>query len=274
MAEADFNSLMKQARNERTRLLLREIQRDWKLVREKGQFIKGRRLLNLDLGIYEIWMRQCSAPSSIDIYTEIFRRKAHSILPQFSGKRDRVIFDIGANEGFYTLRIKQNNPSAKIVAVEANPSAFEILKKNVTTNKLEDVILINKALTSTIGKVTFEIVPEVSAIGALDMRVQKRPWLRKEIIRKVNIEGVTLERICKDTGIEEIDLLKLDVEGAELEILRSSIDLLENIKKIVVEYHTPELRQEVKEFLRRNKFILLREDEGAGCCGDLYFIRK
>jgi len=271
--QADFNWLMKQAKNKRTKLLLKRIQQEWKLVREKGEFIKGRNLFSLDLGKYKIWMSKCGAPSSIDIYTEIFKEKAHSILPQFSGKKDKVIFDIGANEGFYTLKIKQNNPNAKIVAVEPNPFAFQILKKNIKSNKLKDVILINKALASKIGKVNFEIVPEVSAIGALDIRMQKRPWLKEEKIKRVAVESTTLKKICEETRIREIDILKLDVEGAELDILKSSKDLLQNVKKIVVEYHTPKLRQEVKKFLKANKFILLKEEK-AWRCGDLYFIRK
>lgn len=219
-------------------------------------------------------MRKCSAPSSVDIYTEIFKEKGHSILRQFSGKKDKVIVDVGANEGFYTLKIKQNNSSAKIISVEANPSTFQILKKNIKGNRLNDVVLINKALTSKIGKVIFEIVPEVSAIGALDIGIQKRPWLKKEKIKKIIVNGITLEKLCKDNKITNIDILKLDIEGAEMDVLKSSKYLLQNIKKIVVEYHTPKLKQEIKKFLRINKFKLLAEEKNAELCGDLYFIRK
>jgi len=92
----------------------------------------------------------------------------------------------------------------------------------------------------------------------------------------VTVEGVTINELCKDNKIKEIDILKLDVEGAEMDILKNSGALLKNIKKIVVEYHTPKLKKEIKNFLRKNNFILLAEEkekQGIGGCGDLYFLR-
>lgn len=274
MPQADFKWLMQQAKDKKTKLLIKQIQKDQELIRTKGKFAKGKKVLNLRLGRYKIYMQKCGAPSSVDIYTEIFKEKGHADLPQFSGKGSRVIIDAGANEGFYTLKIKQNNPSAQIVAIEANPLAFKILKKNVRGNKLKNVILINKALASGLGKMTFAIVPEISALGALDIGPQKRPWLKKENVKKIAVWGTTLKKVCADNHIANIDILKLDVEGAEMSILKNSKDLLPNIKKIVVEYHTPKLKQEIKKFLQVNKFKFLHEKRDAGHCGDLYFIRR
>jgi FkbM family methyltransferase len=273
MPQVDFKWLMKRAKNNRSKRLLKQIQRDWKLVREKGQFVENKSFFNIDLGKHKIWMRKCSAPSSVDIYTEIFKENGHSILPQFSGKGDKLIIDAGANEGFYTLKIKQNNPRVKIIAIEANPFAFQTLKKNAESNNLPNVVLINKALAAKLGEVPFEMVPEVSAIGALNMGLQKRPWLKKKKIKKLFIDGITLENLCKDNKIEEIDMLKLDIEGAEIDVLKSSKPLFQKIKRIVVEYHSPEIKQEIKELLR-GKFLLLADEKGVGVCGDLYFIEK
>jgi FkbM family methyltransferase len=274
MPQVDFKWLMGQAKNSRTKTLLKCIRQDRNLVYEKGQFAKGANIFSLDLGKYKIWVRKCSAPSSVDIYTEIFKERGHSVLQQFSGKKDKVIIDVGANEGFYTLKMKQNNPEAKIISVEANPLNFEILRKNVKSNKLNKVILVKKALTSKVGKFSFEIVPEVGCISALDIGLQERPWLKKEKIKKVVVDGITLKKLCDVHKIEDIDILKLDVEGAEMDILSSSRIILPRIKKIVVEYHTPKLKQDVKKFLGANQFRLIAEEGSDKRCRDLYFIRR
>jgi len=81
-----------------------------------------------------------------------------------------------------------------------------------------------------------------------------------------------LPNLCKKNCIVKVDILKLDVEGAEMEILRTSKGFLKNIKKIVVEWHTEKLRDEVKKFLKDNDFKLVFEEKRP--CGNLYFINK
>ena len=91
--------------------------------------LRSRKLFSVDLGRYKIWFRKCSAYSSIDIYTEIFKERKHFLIPEFSGKDANLVVDLGANEGYYTLKLKQNNSKCKVIAIEPNPLAFEILKK-------------------------------------------------------------------------------------------------------------------------------------------------
>jgi len=272
MVQADFVWLKKQAKDKRTKLLLEKFEQDLNLIKE-GKSVKDRKILKLNLGNYKIFVRRCSALSSMAIYTEIFKEKGHMNLPQFNGKKDKVIFDVGANEGFYTLKLKENNPNLKIIAIEANHLIFQNLKRNIKENQLKDVILINKALSSKVGKVTFDIVPEVSPIGSLKIDTKARPWLKKEKIKKIIVESTTLEKVCESLDVQTIDLLKLDVEGAELDILKSSKNMLPNIKKIVVEYHSPNLRKEVQAFLKNEGFKLLKEEK-EGIYGNFYFIRK
>lgn len=270
--DADFNWLRKQAKDKKSKERINEIERDHRLVFEEGKIIRGMKLFDVNLGKYKIWFRKGGAYSSIDIYTEIFKENDHMLVPEFSGKNAKLIIDLGANEGYYTLKIKQNNPKCKILAVEPNPYAFRILKKNVKSNNLKDIILVNKAVSAKNEEISFEIVPEVSAIGAKDIRLQKRPWLREERIQKITVEGIKLPNLCKKNSIDKADILKIDVEGAEMEILRTSKGFLKNIKKIVVEWHTEKLRDEVKEFLKDNDFKLVFEEKRQ--CGNLYFINK
>ena len=271
-AKSDFNFIEKRIKDKKSFKRLQEIKEDWQKVEKEGKIIKGKNIFDINIGQFKFWLRKNAVASSIEIYLEIFKHKTHMVLPEFKGKKDKVIFDVGANEGFYTLGMKENNPKLKIVAIEPVPSTFKLLKKNIQSNKLKDVILVNQALTKKKGKITFEMVPEVTFAGALDIAMQRRKWLDAKRIKKIIVNSTTLIDLCKKLKIDKIDILKIDVEGSELDILKSSKNFLLNIKKIVIEWHSKKLKDECKGFLKKNGFKLVREEKQV--CGDLYFINK
>jgi FkbM family methyltransferase len=253
-----------------TKERIAEIKKDWEEVRKEGRIIREKRLIDLNLGKYKIWVRKCSAYSSLDTYTEIFKYKAHTLLPEFSAEEDSLIIDAGATEGYYTLKIKENNPKCKVIAIEPNPVAFKMLKKNVRANHLRNITFVNKALASRCRKIPFEVVDEIMAIGSTNIRAVKRPWLEESRIKKINVDGITLKMLCQKYNLQNIDILKLDVEESEIEILKNHKNLLKNIKKIVVEYHGEKLRNKVTQLLEKVGYKLLYQDSEV--CGDSYFI--
>jgi len=272
MEKANFKWLKRIARDERSKRWIEKIEKWHKLAFEQGKFLRSRELFSVNLGKYKIWFRKCSAYSSIDIYMEIFKENHHFLIPEFSGKSENLVVDIGANEGYYTLKLKQNNAKCKVIAVEPNPLAFEILKKNLKVNKLQNVILVNKAICSKSGKMGFEMVVNVSAIGAKNLRIMQRPWLKKEMIEKIKVDCITLSELFRDYKIEKVDILKIDVEGMELKILKSGKNLLNKICKIVVECHSEQIKANLKRFLKEKGFKLIFEEEKE--CGDLYFVNS
>jgi FkbM family methyltransferase len=203
------------------------------------------------------------------VYTELFKENEHFLLSDFSGKNTNLILDVGANEGYYTLKIKKNNPRAKIVAVEPNPLAFELLEKNIKSNKMTDVILVNKAIGPKTEKGSFEVVEQVNAICGKNVNNIKRPWLKKEMIKKIVVDYISLEKLCSEYRLETINILKLDVEGMETEILKSSKNLLDKIQRIVVEYHSEKSKKALKKYMKNEGFTLLFEEKKT--FGDLYF---
>lgn len=158
-------------------------------------------------------------------------------------------------------------PEAKIFAIEPNPSAFQVLKRNVETNELENVVVLDRAIWSKTGNVPFEIVKGHTTVGGL--KVHKR-YRNKGRLYRIVVPSITLEEICEQYRIKNIDLLKMDVEGSELEILKSSKYILPNIRKVVVEYHGNE--KSVKEFMVKNDFRIVATEK-VNYYGDIYFIR-
>jgi precorrin-6B methylase 2 len=119
----------------------------------------------------------------------------------YSMRPDRTnprIIDAGANIGMATLYLKQLFPSAKIEAFEADPDIVKVLKKNIASFDLHDVTVHHAAASD-------------KAVRA----VRLRDWLH-----------------------DPVDFLKLDVEGAECDIIADCESLLKNVSQIFVEYHS------------------------------------
>lgn len=268
----DFGFIRKKIKTKDDLRRLDEIKEDWHKVRKENRTIKGNFLFSLRIGRYTFWFTKKNASSSTDTYLEIFQLRNHMRLKNFLGRNDEIIVDVGANEGFYTFAMKENNPNLKIISIEPIPSTYRILKKNVEENKIKDVILVNKAITRKKGKVLFETVPGITVISSHNIQIQKRPWLSSKRIRKVCVESIRLVDLCKDFKIKKIDILKIDVEGNELDVLKSAKEMLKNIKKIVIEWHTEALKRKCIDYLEKRNFSLIYEEKKRR--GDLYFLRK
>lgn len=150
----------------------------------------------------------------------------------FKSKNQKpLIIDCGAHIGMSVLYFKKLYPSSKIIAIEANPHAYRLLEKNIAANSLKDVTTYNAVLGSTKGGTPFYIN---SNMGTINGSVRKDLGGENEITS----DGMLLSEIisgCK----EKIDLVKLDVEGAEAGIVAEleSASMLEVPDQYIIEYH-------------------------------------
>lgn len=173
------------------------------------------------------------AQSFLMMYREIFEQESYA----FRARSARpFIIDGGANVGVSVLYFKHAYPDAEIVAFEPEEPVFRALEANVRCAGLRDVRLEPLALWSS--ETTLEFVSEgadggrVVAPGCargpagLDARLDRAPT---RAVRTARLRPY-LER--------HVDFLKLDVEGAELEVLNDTADLLGNVDHLFVEYHS------------------------------------
>ncbi|MCX5809854.1 MAG: FkbM family methyltransferase [Proteobacteria bacterium] len=239
-------------------------------------FYTGDNIITLRLGSNLLSMRECSAPATIEVYYELFREDDHFLHKDFFALDVRFVVDIGANEGFYALRIAANSPSARIICVEPNPFAFEILSMNIENNGLKNVVPINVAVSCDGRLVDMEFVRQIPAIGGAKLRDVERSWLKEDIVHKRVVRSVTVEQIVAQYSFRHIDILKIDVEGMEDEIVKSLAPVAKKIRKIVVERHSKNLRDIVTNNLSQFGFELVYEEDPQ--CeryyGDLYFVNK
>lgn len=146
-------------------------------------------------------------------------------------KEDSVIVDVGACYGEYTLILANKCKNGLIIAVEPNPYHFELLKKGVEINGFKNIILINKALSDKEGIADFYMGDK-----HLEGSTLFKDKMIKELghgisFEKISIDVTTLDKLCDELGINKIDILKLDAEGAEFRILKGAERIFKNLLK-------------------------------------------
>jgi FkbM family methyltransferase len=137
----------------------------------------------------------------------------------------RVILDIGANAGFATLYFKSRYPAARVIAVEADWRAYKRLLENV--QGLDGVSTYHAAIGTQDGTTSFFCSTDSSICSSLTRR--------SDADEEVSVETLTLDTLLERAAVDRVDLLKLDVEGAEADVLPTAP--LERINEIIAELH-------------------------------------
>lgn len=187
-------------------------------------------------------MQLPDGPSFVAQYNEIFRWEAYDF--PFAGTEPMII-DAGANLGLAILWWTARWPLARVVAFEPDPAIFQLLSANVAHLDLRRVELRRSAIVGTCGRVAF--VPEGTDAGKV---VSGHP------ADAFMVPGEDLGSVISQQG--HVDLLKLDIEGAETSALIAAEDLLPKVDRIFVEYHSffgaTQRLDELVSCLRRSKY--------------------
>ena len=143
----------------------------------------------------------------------------------------KTIFDIGANFGWYSVHMGKNIKDNSIIhSFEPSPDAYNELTNNINLNDLRgNVKAINLCLGNSTG-LTKLFIPEKlgSAFASLNLNNYNGK------IRKVLVSIDTIDNYCKNNNIKQVDLIKIDVEGAEHLVFKGARSLLASEKKPVI----------------------------------------
>jgi FkbM family methyltransferase len=177
-------------------------------------------------------------PANKDDYQNMTIRE-DELLEHFNPKEGDVVVDIGAHIGRYTLiGSKRVGPKGKVVAIEAHPSVLKMLNKNIKLNHLTNVTTLNYAVFSEETKI--KLYDHSKQVGATIYNTVMAGRVRDQDVF-VEVNANTLDNILQQNGInaEDVNWLKIDVEGAELEVLRGAANVLSKSKNITmfVEIH-------------------------------------
>lgn len=148
----------------------------------------------------------------------------------------RVIVDVGANTGVYTLLACAANPAARVIAFEPVPYVFQLLRQNVELNDwLARCDLHNEAVSDCSGRAQMR-VPQGSMPYAAGLHVESRSPSSADKI--VDVPVTTIDSVCSDQ--EEIDLVKIDVEGFEDKVLAGMKQVLSTSTPTIIVECTPD----------------------------------
>jgi len=155
--------------------------------------------------------------SNIEI---LVQRKTNNFISSISNP---YIIDCGANIGISVLNYKRLYPKAEIIAFEPDPNLAEILRINLKANEIIDIQIVEAAVWIKDGSVPFFLE------GTDGGRVN----FQDHTLKNTEVAAVELGRYL----IKRVDLLKMDIEGAEFVILPAIAEKLSYVKNILIECH-------------------------------------
>jgi FkbM family methyltransferase len=187
-------------------------------------------------------------------YAGIFIDHEYALDQRFVPEPGSTVLDVGAQVGFFCAYASALVGSGRIFAFEPDPASFDRLQKNISANRLDNIHLQRMAVSDTAGVVLFDCFPL-----SVDSRITT-----KRSARTVEVPSTTLDDFVRSMAIERIDLLKIDTEGFEAHVLRGArAEALPRVRRIIVEIHTPRLREEVEAILQPAGFKRTAETNGV-----------
>jgi FkbM family methyltransferase len=186
-----------------------------------------------------------------------------------------VFVDVGANEGYFSIvASKMVGPSGKVIAVEPQSRLQPVLERNVALNGAANVQIRRVAVSDHDGSVQIYLAPDTISGATSLTKTRNYPVPRESVCT------MTLAQLLSHDAVEQVDLMKMDIEGFEYEAILGAKELFRahRVRKLALELHTSILRkrglnpQDIVSFLREagysissfDKFVICSAQPGEG----------
>jgi len=183
----------------------------------------------------------CDLDSISLIASEYLNRETASLITS----DDRIIIDLGAHYGIVLHRLAFSALKAtQVFAIEPCPPNYEVLRKNIALNNLKNVSTFNLAVGDHSGIVRMIADDTISS--------QYRATLEANGNEAFGfpVQCVRLSELFDILGIEQADLIKIDIEGSEAKVLRDALPILTRVRKLDIEVHNALDVEVIAELLR------------------------
>ena len=186
------------------------------------------------------------------LYREIFLDQVYQRLPDFVPQDGWCVVDLGANIGLYTLKVAMANRAGRIYALEPNPRTYQRLQRNLELNGIHNVMGLCQGAGRSAGKALLDpgAIPAHARLAGNEEAGNERAFL---------VDIIPLAELAEREGFVRVDLLKMDVEGAEIEVLEGAEPMLDRVERIVMEYHGQQRLAGCERILRRHGFSKVLE---------------
>ena len=171
------------------------------------------------------------------------------------------IVDIGANVGLFSCLMSAMFPDSKIFAFEPALSNIARMQEHLALNKIENVTLYPFALGSTNENRELFLPHDEGAYSLFESNASLYTRGKGYTGKSYSVVVRNAREALLESGIETIDFLKIDCEGAELEILEAITPQLKNTKRIAIEWHPNVNIEFIESILHQNSFRYFRKFE-------------
>lgn len=190
------------------------------------------------------------------VYNQIFINEEYKIVKNILinlNKNNFKIIDAGANVGYTSLYFALSL-NAEIISIEPSLNNSLILIKNIELNQLGNKIEVKRIALSSNSENRYSINNQFR--DCLD-------WSNTTVIDpNGEVNSLSIDDLLREKKWDIIDLLKIDIEGAESEIFRSNVDFLEKTRIIAIEVHEEFISHfEVETILKRFGFLVFNSGE-------------
>jgi FkbM family methyltransferase len=171
------------------------------------------------------------------LFYEGFENTERSFVERFL-RPGMIVLDIGAHHGYYTLLASRKvGPSGLVLAIEPSPRERKRLRLHLRINRSKNVQVESRALGEAEGSADLYLIRGTES-GCNSLRPPNVP----QKTDRVSVSVECLDRVLRDHGIEHVDFIKLDVEGAELSVLKGARQLLDRRPRPVIVVEVQDIR--------------------------------
>jgi FkbM family methyltransferase len=206
--------------------------RDYCLRLGRGEYSGERRVLfNVTAPIHsDVVLRE--VPADWFTFEEVVGEQVYKDVSSQISHCENII-DLGANIGLATLYFASLYPTSRLCAIEPNLANYALLNVNLRT-------LIDSGRCQTLNAAIWERETLLAA-NPLPSPERYNSFSVKELLPEEHcptpIKGMPMANVIAASGFSHVDILKVDIEGAELQLLSGNLDWLERVRSLLIEFH-------------------------------------
>lgn len=189
--------------------------------------LRVRRVVRLRMFDFDITLR--TGTPDLLVATESLGSELDSVTRDFTARQPGLIIDGGGYIGTAAIKLARHYPDCPVVCIEPSSANLEILRAN--TAPYPNITVLHAALAASEADVVLRDPGRLN----WGFTIVAEPSDRHRILETVR--ATTVERILSERGADRLFILKLDIEGAEVEVLRQSAGWMSRTDAIIIELH-------------------------------------
>lgn len=185
----------------------------------------------------------------LESLVDVFGTRDYTLLESFAPKEGDHVIDAGAGVGEYTiLASKMVGKNGKIIAIEASEEPFRYLRRNAKSSPYKNILAVRCAVSDKNGKIELFRPARTSFVDSI-----VKSWTGPTV--RYLVKSVTVDELVRKLKIKKLDLVKLDIEGAELLALHGAKRTLSKLRpKVIIETHGEGIHGKVMGFLKKSGY--------------------